>query len=107
MALAARVPGTLIHQPQHPVLEEPAGFVPDRGPLQASLATAFRNGFGKEHNRANDFIVVLNGIDELQLILREVLCSRHACPPALASEVSRFLSGRDTQQETNLCRCVL
>src|SRR5262245_13023521 len=107
MAFPAGVPGTLILQPQHPVLEEPAGFVPDRGPLQAGLATAFGNGFSKEDNRPDNFVVVLHGVDALQLIRREVFCSRHASPPAPDSEASRFLSWSDTQQETALCRCVL
>ena len=64
MAFAAGLPRPLIDQPQHPFVDKTTGFVPDGGPFQACLATAFGNGFGTEDNRANDFVVVLNVIDE-------------------------------------------
>jgi hypothetical protein len=72
MAFASGVPGTRIHEPQHPVWDEPAGFVPDRGALQAGLATAFGNGFGKEDNRPENFVVVLD------IIGNRLLYSTHA-----------------------------
>lgn len=98
MAFAAGVPRPLIDQPQHPFGDKTTGFVPDGGPFQARLATAFGNGVGKEDKRANDFVVVLNVIDEVQLRLRELLCSRHARPPVPGGEASRVLPWRDAPQ---------
>jgi hypothetical protein len=82
MAFAASLSRPLVHQPQHPVLDETMRFIPDGCPLQTRLATAFRNRFSKEDKGTNDFVVVLNGSDEVKLILGKVLCSRHAGPPA-------------------------
>jgi hypothetical protein len=56
----------LIDQAKHALHDEPPGFLPDHRPLDSGLPTAFGNGFGKEHNGANDFVVVLNGVNELE-----------------------------------------
>ena len=107
MAFPSGLSRSLIDQPQHAVLDKTAGFVPDGSPLQARLATAFRHCFGKEHNGTNDFVVMVNGIDEEELILRKILCRRHAGPPAPDGEASRGLPRREGQEVRALCRCLL
>ena len=92
MPLPPRVLEALIHEPQHALHGEAAGFGPHDRPLDAGLATAFGNGFRKQHNRANHFVIVLNIVHELQLVLRKILCSRHGIPP------SRDCSRRTTRE---------
>ena len=82
MALPARLPHALIHQPEHPLHDKAAGFVAHAGPLDPGLAAAFGNGFREQDNGANDFVIVLNVVDELELVLRKVLRSRHAHSPS-------------------------
>ena len=81
MALPPWVDEPLIHQAQHAFHGKAAGFRPDDGRLDPRLTTAFSNGFGKEHNRPNHFVIVLNVVDKAQLVLRKILHSRHAIPP--------------------------
>ena len=78
MALASGPSWTLIHETQHALHHKPTGFVSHDGALDPRLTTAFRNGFGPEDDRPNDFVIMLNVVNELQLILRKVLRSRHA-----------------------------
>jgi hypothetical protein len=80
MAFASGMPGSLIDQTEHALHDESPGFLPDHRPLYPGLPTAFGNRFGKEDNGTNDFVVVLNGVNELEFILRKVLCRRHARP---------------------------
>ena len=82
MALTSRVDETLIHQSQHPFHGKAAGFRTHDGRLDPRLATACGNGFCKEHNRPNHFVIVLNVVDKSQLVLRKLLRSRHAIPPS-------------------------
>ena len=71
----------LIHQAQHAFLDKAAGFVAHTGPFDAGLPAAFRDRFGEEDNRSDDFVIVLHVVDELELVLGKVLRSRHAIPP--------------------------
>ena len=98
MAFASGLPRPLIDQPQHPSVDKTAGFVPDGRPFQSRLATAFGNGFGKEDNRANDFIVVLNVIDELQLTCANSPVADTPVPLYQAGQASRVLPWRDAPQ---------
>jgi hypothetical protein len=65
MALAASLAGALIDQPQHAFPNEPARFVADHGSLDPGLPAAFGNRFCEEDNGANDFIIVLNVVNEV------------------------------------------
>jgi hypothetical protein len=86
MALPPCVPRALIDETQHALHEEPTDFVAHHRPFDSCLATAFRNGFRKEDYGPNDFIIVLNVVNELELILHKILCRRHTCPPSPARE---------------------
>jgi hypothetical protein len=106
MAFAAGRPRPLIDQPQHAFVDKTAGFVPDGRPLQSRLATAFRDRFGKEDNRTNDFVVMLHVINAVELILRELLCSRHAVPLHQTARPCP-LQWNPPREEPALCRCFL
>jgi hypothetical protein len=75
MALPTRLPPAVVHQPEHPLHDKAAGFVAHAGPLDSSLSAAFGNGFREQDNGANDFVIMLNVVDELDLILGKVLRS--------------------------------
>ena len=85
MAFPSGLPGALVDQPKHPFHHKPAGFVAHAGPLDTGLPAAFDNGFRKQDDRANDFVIVLNVIDELELVLGKILRSRHVLPPSGSS----------------------
>src|SRR5262249_3870443 len=81
MVLPPQVPQTLIDKAEHARHGKTAGFRPHDGPFNARLPTAFGNGFRQEHNRPNDFVIMLNVVDKVEFVLRKVLRSRHAMPP--------------------------
>jgi len=54
------------------------GFVSHDRARDARLATAFRNSLCPQDNGPNDFGIVLNVVNEVQLILRKVLRRRPA-----------------------------
>ena len=93
MACAAGRPRPLIAEPSPPFLDTTARCVSHGGPLQARLATAFRHGFGKEHHRPKDGVVMVHGINEVQRILGKVFCSRHAGLPAPGGTASGACGG--------------
>src|SRR5919108_478271 len=89
MALPPRLPCPLIDEAQHALHDEAAGLVSHHSALHTCLATAFRNRFRKEADRPNDFVSVLDVINEWELILGQVLRSRHAALPSEARAVPR------------------
>src|SRR5262245_24536126 len=102
VAFASGMPGSLIDQAEHALHDEPPGFLPDHRALDSGLPTACSNGFGKEHNGANDFVVVLNGVNALEFILCKVLCRRHTCSPSPGRETLRLLASVSTRPVSDL-----
>ena len=82
MPLPPGVAETLIHQTEHPLHGKAASFRAHDSRLDSRLATAFGNGFRKQHDRPNHFVIVLNVVNKSQLVLRKILRSRHAIPPS-------------------------
>jgi hypothetical protein len=70
-----------------PACGKTAGFRTHHGPLNARLPTAFGNGFRKQHNRPNHFVIMLNIVDKVEFVLGKVFRSRHTNPPS--ARVSR------------------
>jgi hypothetical protein len=79
MAFPPGLPGALIDEAEHPFHHKPAGFIAHAGAFDAGLPAAFRNGFREQDDRANDFIIVLNVVDEVELILKG--CTKIALTP--------------------------
>ena len=53
------------------------------------MPSMFSNGFRTEDNGSNDFITVLDVVNEVELVLRQVLCSRHAGAPSWAATAAQ------------------
>lgn len=81
LPLPPQVPKPLIDQAEQACRGKTAGFRAHDGPLTARLPTAFGNGFRKQHNRPNHFVIMLNIVDKVELVRRKVLRSSHAIPP--------------------------
>lgn len=79
---------TPIGEGKHSSSDKAAGLVADLGWSDAGLLAACGDCFSEQHNGANDLIVVLNRIDEVQFDLGEVVRSGHrTCAPQAASMV--------------------
>jgi hypothetical protein len=49
------------------------------------MPSMFSNGFRTEDNGSHDVIIVLDVVNAVELVLRQVLCSRHAGTPSWAA----------------------
>jgi hypothetical protein len=65
--LAAGLGRTLIEQAEHALLEKPARFLTNRGAFDTSLLAARTDMLGEQDDRADNFVVKLQGISEQQL----------------------------------------
>ena len=82
-----------------------AGFRTHDGPLDARLPTAFGNGFRKQHNRPNHFVIMLNIVDKVEFVLGKVLRSRHTNSPS--ARVSRRTTASPRRQPLGLFRSIV
>ena len=62
MALAPRRLSPPISQSQHSFDDKAPRFVAHHGSLDPGLTTALSSSFGEEHQRPDDFVIVLNRI---------------------------------------------
>jgi hypothetical protein len=77
MWFAPGVFGPPIRQGQHPTFDEPARFLADLGALNPGLTATRGYCLAEQYNRTGNFIVVLKGINEVELKLCEFFWRRH------------------------------